>query len=386
MRKIKTNDLKEGMKFDKPVYIDGNNLFVPPNIPIKQKDIERLIRWEILEVETDGEIIEGKKDDLSIDFQQYTETMTSGERDSLETYINFVERVEEIFGEIEKKDKSVLQTVHEKIDDLVKDILDEMNKRAYELIQYVLLGTKNESKLSTSSLNCALLSTIIGQNSKYIHFRLLQLITGALLHDIGMVRVPDEILNKKDKLISDEVNTMRMHTIHSYQIILQELKYPEDVAGIALYHHEKWNGTGYPKRLKGDQIPLSARIVAVADAYEAMVSERAYRSAFIGYTAMKNILSDNGIHFDPGILKIFLKCIGIYPIGSYVLLNNSIIGRVIEVNKAAPMRPKIQLLYDESGAKLHNVENVNLMEKTDIFIIKAINVKDIKDASTKTSI
>ncbi|MBN1697801.1 MAG: HD-GYP domain-containing protein [Spirochaetales bacterium] len=377
MRKIKTSDLKEGMKFDKPVYIDGNNLLVPPNIPIKQKDIERLIRWEILEVETEGEVIEEKKIDLNIPFEEFSESMTGRERDSFVIYLNFVERIEDIFDDIAKQDKGLRQAVHTKIDDLVKDILDEMNQQDHDLIQYILLGSKNEVKLSTSSLNCALLSGVIGQNCKLIHFRLLQLVTGAMLHDIGMVRVPDEIVNKKEKLVKDEYNTLRMHTIHSYKIILQELSYPEDVAAIALYHHEKWDGTGYPKQLKGDQIPLAARIVAVTDAYEAMVNERPYRSALIGYNAMKNMLSDNGTHFDPGILKVFLKCIGIYPIGSYVLLNDSHIGKVIEVNSMAPMRPKVQILYEKSGEKLLNKETIDLMDNGDLFIIRAIDPKEI---------
>ena len=127
--------------------------------------------------------------------------------------------------------------------------------------------------------------------------------------------------------------------------------------------------------MKGEDISLFARIVTVADAYEAMVGERPYRNSMIGYTAMKNVLSDNGRHFDPQVLKAFLESMGIFPIGSIVQLNNSSIGRVSENHADAPLRPKIELLIDEFGTQIEGSEMVDLLSKKNLFIVKAIDPK-----------
>jgi len=220
-----------------------------------------------------------------------------------------------------------------------------------------------------------IISAVIGTTMRLASHRLLQLATGGLLHDIGMLKVEREILEKQGRLSSDEMNRMRAHAVMGYQIISKDMKYPEEIALVALQHHEHWDGRGYPRSLKGEDITLFARIVGVADAYEAMVSERPYRNSIIGYNAMKTVLSDNGKHFDPQVLKAFLESMGIFPIGSVVQLNNSSIGRVSENHTDAPLRPKIELLIDEFGNQIEGSEIVDLLNKKSLFIVKAIDPK-----------
>ena len=208
-----------------------------------------------------------------------------------------------------------------------------------EMIHLILMGGRTERRISARTVNVTILAAIIGMVLKYTGHRLIQLATGAFLHDLGMVKVPKEILRKKEKLSPDELNQIRTHPIHAYRVISKELKYPEDIGIIALQHHEHWDGQGYPRRLKGEDINLSARIVTVADAYVAMINERPDRDAVIGYSAMKTVLSDNGRHFDPRVLKAFLESMGIYPIGSVVQMNNSAIGRVTASHAEAPLAP-----------------------------------------------
>jgi len=174
---------------------------------------------------------------------------------------------------------------------------------------------------------------------------------------------------------------MRTHSALGYRIISKDLKYPVEIARAALEHHERWDGKGYPRRLTGEDIGLFSRIVTVADAYEAMVSERPYRNSMIGYTAMRAILSDNGKHFDPQVLKSFLESMGIFPVGSIVQLNNSSIGRVSENHPEAPLRPKLDLLIDELGNRLEGHEALDLLTKKALFIVKAIDPKTIGEAA-----
>jgi HD-GYP domain-containing protein (c-di-GMP phosphodiesterase class II) len=376
MKKIKTMDLKEGMRFTKPVYIDENTVLLQAELPLKQREIERLNKWSVEEVLTDGKLV--VEDGTSIDAnaqnlvaQSYTLSFTDTQ--GLQLYSSAVNQLSAVFEEVKKGQK----IEHDRIDSIVQKLITAVEEDEKSIVQLILLGGETQKTLSDNSVKSAILSTIIGKNMKMLSFRLLQLATGALLHDIGMLKIDEEIQTKKGKLTAEEIKQVRSHPVLGYAIIIKELRYPEEVAAIALLHQERWDGTGYPRRLKGDDIPLGARIAAVADSFVAMVNKRAYRDQMIGYRAMKAILSDNGRHFDPKVLKALLASMGIYPVGSLVQLNNGGIGRVTETHSMAPLRPKIQLIIDEYGDKLVGEIVVDLLSQKDLFIAKAIDPKTL---------
>jgi PAS domain S-box-containing protein len=132
---------------------------------------------------------------------------------------------------------------------------------------------------------------------------------GALLHDIGKMGVPDRILLKPDKLTEEEWEIMRMHPTYAYEM-LKPIAYLGPALDIPYSHHEKWNGTGYPQRLKGEEIPLAARIFAVVDVYDALTSDRPYRSGWPEEKVLEHIRALSGSHFDPQIVESFLKMVG----------------------------------------------------------------------------
>ena len=135
----------------------------------------------------------------------------------------------------------------------------------------------------------------------------------AALHDIGKIRISDTILNKPGKLTAEEFEIMKKHAVAGGKIIqnvfadVEDKRYQETAYDIATYHHEKWNGTGYPEGKKGDEIPLPARIVAVSDVYDALVSERVYKPAYSEEVALKIIEEDTGSHFDPDVANAFIR-------------------------------------------------------------------------------
>jgi len=375
MKAIKVSELKAGTRFDQPVYIEGENILVPAEIPLKQKDIDQLLRWEIEEVYTEGSAL---KEDQEIESRKVKEArpwLGIREEKHLRTYSFAVEKVDKVFQELSSGGVSG----HGAIDQVVSDLLDAVRQGRNELIQLILLGDVVEQKLASSAVNCTIISAVIAYALKLTSHRLLQVATGALLHDLGMLKISKDILGKEGKLSPEEVNQIRTHPILSYQIISKELKYPEEIAAIALQHHEHWDGKGYPRRLKGEDILIGARIVSVADAYEAMVNERPYRRSMIGYSAMKSLLSDNGKHFDPKALKAFLESVGVFPIGSIVQLNDASIGRVAENHVEAPLRPKLELLVDEYGARIKDQEIVDLVARKNLFIAKAIDPKVMRE-------
>ena len=142
------------------------------------------------------------------------------------------------------------------------------------------------------------------KDNEILHIR-----RGALLHDIGKIGVPDNILLKEGKLTEKERDLMRQHPLFAYEM-LHPINYLQQSLDIPYCHHEKWDGTGYPRGLKGEQIPLAARIFAVADVWDAVTSERPYRKGWTKQKAIKYIREQSGKHFEPRIVDAFLKMFG----------------------------------------------------------------------------
>ena len=129
---------------------------------------------------------------------------------------------------------------------------------------------------------------------------------GALLHDIGKIGIPDAILRKPSQLTKEEWQIMETHPIIGYKI-LNKIKFLEEASQIVLHHHEKWNGSGYPDKLKGENIPVGSRIFSVADAMDAMTSMRPYRKALTFTHAINELRKNSGSQFDPDIVEAFFK-------------------------------------------------------------------------------
>jgi HD-GYP domain-containing protein (c-di-GMP phosphodiesterase class II) len=371
MNIIKVEDLQIGMEFDASVYVEDDVLLVPPGVAIREKDLRRLEQWGVEEVLSEGQPIDHTPSEIVADLEFFG---LSAESDSVHFYKNAVLFLSDIFERIAKKESFNTTAVDSMADLIIKYVREQRN----ETLSLIICSSAGDG-YAKSSLNCAILSAVIGF---FIHMEegeIQNLVIGALLHDSGMLRISENIRNKNGKLSEAELKTLRMHTLYSYQIIAKELYYPEEVAQIALQHHERWNGTGYPQGIKEKEINNNARIVSVADAFEAMVCERPYRNSMTGYFAMKSILSDNSRRFDPVIVKSFISSMGIYPIGSIVLLSNSSIGRVISVHRNTPLRPEMMLLIDSDGTEYKDGSGlvVDLLQEKDLFILKALDIKSL---------
>jgi HD-GYP domain-containing protein (c-di-GMP phosphodiesterase class II) len=137
---------------------------------------------------------------------------------------------------------------------------------------------------------------------------LVQIRRGALLHDIGKLGVPDEVLYKTGVLSDEDWKAMRQHPQFAYDL-LARIEYLHPALDIPYCHHEKWDGSGYPRGLKGEEIPLAARIFVVVDVYDALVSTRRYREAWSSERALEYIRKSAGTHFDPQIVEFFTRAI-----------------------------------------------------------------------------
>ena len=433
-KKVATADLKENMRFSEPVFFDdGVYMLADAGVPLRSRELDALARWDIPFVLTTGGVIkenvgtQGPDDVEEVEELQSLEPIgalegefegaalqddasplspkpspkaaSGGERKKPMTlaeafpdgkidripasmrstpqyasYKSFVEAIDGLFASIKKSDR-----VSHAVDEVAGDLRLFILESRASAVRCIFGNDIEEREMAKNAVHTAIVSMLVAENLAVSDMGLERIITGALLHDAGMLRVPDAIIEKAGKLSSEELAIIHNHPIYGYKIVHETLMYPEEVALAALQHHEHWDGTGYPDGLVGDKISLQARIIAAADAFVAMVSARAYRSKFSGYEAMKNLVADNARRYDPDIVKAMIQNIGIYPVGSIVLLNNAAIARVTQVFPGSPLRPVVKVIVDEAGQSYPDDESetVDLRVNKSLFIVRDINPTEI---------
>ncbi len=155
------------------------------------------------------------------------------------------------------------------------------------------------------SINTAIISTIIGREIGFKEEKVKDLALAALLHDIGKIKIPKEILYKPEKLTPGEFNLVKNHSLLGYEYIINEMKFPDYIARGALEHHERWHGDGYPNGLKGKEISEFGQIIGIADVFDALISEKIYRTSVPSNDAIRIMLTEEAKSFNPEIFHKF---------------------------------------------------------------------------------
>jgi HD-GYP domain-containing protein (c-di-GMP phosphodiesterase class II) len=221
------------------------------------------------------------------------------------------------------------------------------------------------------SLNTCVVSLFFGIHLSYSMDKLIDLGVAALLHDIGKTKIPKYILNKKEKLTDDEFNMMKQHSIFGYEM-LNKLNYiSKDAKRAVLEHHERINGSGYPESKRGPEISELAKILAISDVYDALISDRSYKKGIDGYGTYEIILSGAGVLFDWNLVNLFRQKFSIYPLGVCVKLSDGQEGFVVKDNKGFPDRPIIRIIYDNEGNAIPPFE-VDLIDKINVCIERMV--------------
>lgn len=168
---------------------------------------------------------------------------------------------------------------------------------------------------------------------------------GALLHDVGKAKVPDAVLNKPAKLTEAEFAKMKSHVVQSILILQNTPGISQIALDVAGQHHERFDGTGYPNKLKGAEISLYGRMAAIVDVYDAISSDRVYHKGMSPTAALGRLLEWSKYHFDPALVRAFVKCVGIYPTGTLVRLKSDRLGVVLEQHPDKLLQPRVKLIY-----------------------------------------
>jgi len=204
-----------------------------------------------------------------------------------------------------------------------------------------------------------------------------ELSVGAFLHDVGKIMVPDEILNKPGKLTDDEFVIMKTHANHSIDIITKTPNVSKLSLEVAALHHEKINGGGYPNQVKGDAITQYGRMIAICDIFDALTADRCYKEGFShvkAFAILRELAELN--HLDVGLVTKFIKCAGVFPVGSLVELKSKKVAIVEQRNINDPTKPKVKSFYSAKMKHYINTQEIDLQNSKDE-IVKGVRAKDL---------
>ena len=395
LRRIRVEDLKEGMIFSEPLFFDdGKNRVLGKMHPVTQRELAVLKQWKVPFVLTAGKAVKHDSEisdlveelDVLSDESDTTAGKQSSEMDDADIlklpdvlnhselyseYLSIVDAVDTFLNDI--KQKKPIQP--RPVDGIALRLHNLLAADRTLAISFILAAEIPDHDMAKALVDSAILAETIAVFMKEPADYRDDIVLAALLHDCGMLRIPDTILQKKGPLSDTEMQTVAAHTVYGYKAVLSEFMYTERVAQFVLQHHERWDGKGYPSGLNKEGIELGARVISVVDAFVAMTAAKAYRSALLGYDAMKTFLADKERRFDYQVVKAMVQSIGVYPIGSIVLMNDTSIARVIDIVPEEPLRPLIRVLIDESGKKFLNNTGrlLNLRDYKNIFIVRAVD-------------
>ncbi|MBS0509559.1 MAG: HD-GYP domain-containing protein [Proteobacteria bacterium] len=281
-----------------------------------------------------------------------------------------VERARRLHGEATRIVRDMMGDVRlgrqiemEKIEPLVERMVDSIFRDQDALLPLARLKEHDDYTFQHSVSVCALM-TAFARTLELPREVIREIAVGALLHDVGKAKVPDEILNKPAKLTDAEFEKMKNHVVQS-KIILQGTPGISDIAlDVAAQHHERYDGTGYPNKLKGEAISLYGQMGSIVDIYDAITSNRVYHKGMAPTEALRKLLEWSAMHFKPTLVQAFIRSVGIYPTGSLVRLESRRLAVVQAQHADKPMQPTVKVIFHADGRYLQP-EDVDLRRSQD---------------------
>lgn len=350
MKMVMLEDLRAGMILAEPVIGNFDLIYANEGEEITEQMLEGLERIDV------PYVFVKDFDQHDFDFE-YNKEVSPELLKAKENYNEMLDMMDRIFNDFQFLDKKVLHRVQGPMDELISSVTSNTSM----LLKLKKLYLKDEYSL-THSIHVSLLSAMIAKWNGLRSQDIQNIALAGLFHDLGKSKIPTDILNKPGSLAPHEFSVMKRHSELGYEIAKAQDVFATDVLRGIIEHHERLDGTGYPYGLKKDQIHPYAQIIAIADVYDAMTTERSYKnseSPFVAVEIIKDLSYKQHLH--PGLVNRFLKNIYRLYIGSEVVLSNGLTGEIVYINKFAPERPLIRLndndfidLYSTPGVTIKN--------------------------------
>jgi HD-GYP domain-containing protein (c-di-GMP phosphodiesterase class II) len=346
LKKVPLENLEIGMRLAKDVFLEDGRILLLAGFILKPRYIAKLISFNI--------------DHVYILEEETSPTFNVSEE---RAYIEAFNTIKEVMDSIQKGEDINVEAVSESVNDIVVRVMNN------EPVFMQLTGMRDiDNYTFLHSVDVCVYSVITGKAMGMNSDELLDLGMGAILHDIGKCKVAPHIINKPAKLTDSEFQDITHHTIYGYDIISHTPGLNKNIAEIACQHHEKWDGSGYPFGLKDYDITLHARIIAVADIYDALTSDRVYKKRDLPHIAAEYLITHSNVLFDPKVIDVFIKTVAIYPVGSVVLLNSGEIAKVISSEFNISTRPTVEVIARKEGPPVLKPYKVDLAQNHTVFI------------------
>lgn len=331
MRMVPVSYIMPGMILGRDLY-NNNSLLLSRGHVLTIREIQRIIDFQFQAIYI--------TDDLNTDFE------ISDDMEDINTTIRrdaFIAIKDLFYFSNPKKpiNKKVIVNAKSAVNDIVDEVVMNNN------VTYSMTDLKIfDDYTYFHSVNVAVVSVILGNVIGLSRANLYKLGLGGLMHDIGKLFVPKDILGKESQLTPEEFEIIKSHSTKGYEYLQGNDDLPFESVLAVLHHHEKYNGDGYPKGLNQHEIPLFGRIIMIADVFDALTSDRPYRKAMLASDAIEYIISGSGELFDPEIVNIFIENISPYTVGTYVMLSTGEKAVVIQNQKGFALRPKVKVIND----------------------------------------
>jgi putative nucleotidyltransferase with HDIG domain len=349
------DEILELQRYCQHVYIDTPETYQipPPRKPVEKSVVEEALNHKKVER------------DLLIKIESHPLLKpTYHDQTSLEEEI-------EIVREIHRETKNLVYSILEDVrlgknlnsisaKKIIGEMVESVIRNPDALTCFAQLKKKDEYTAQHSMRVC-ILALSLGRHLGLEKQELNTLGLGALLHDLGKMKVPNEILNKPGPLNDYEYALMKSHVPRGVEILDGTSGIPRAAIEVARCHHERYSGSGYIHGLKGDQIGLFGMIGGIVDCYDAISSDRAYHTGMSAHSALRKMYEWRNRDFHPGLVEQFIQCMGIYPIGSVVELNSGEIGVVVTMNRLRRLKPRVALVLQADYFPVPGATTVDLM-------------------------
>ncbi|MEX2444811.1 MAG: HD domain-containing phosphohydrolase [Alkalispirochaeta sp.] len=353
MNKIATAQLTDGVYVSREAFLDEKFILLSPEIPVDQAFIDRLRRWSFDSLMTDGEISEDPivtGSSISTGDESPLAAIDQGRRDAREMkaahkhYEEILQFTEQLFGNYLQNGILPIQPVQTRI----KDLIDKIRDQKQYLLRIPELQPGATNYLVDHAVKTALVGMATGNAMKMPPHRLIDIGTIALLHEVGMLRLPSQLYMTDQPLQEKEKKAISTAPVLGFKI-LRQLNYPMQICLGVLECRENIDGSGYPRGITGEKLSLYAKIINPASTFAAMASPRPYRPAIDGHTIMKTLLTGQNRHYEKDILQGMVAVFSLFPYGTFVQLASGHRAMVIDVVPGKARAPQVRVLTDTKG-------------------------------------
>ena len=354
MRKIPVSKLQSGMILGKSLYSANGSVLLSAGSELNSAYAKRLQALGFPTII----IIDGFCRDL-----EFPDIVSDSTR------LDGIITLRRVFEEAKKYQKVDTKLIK----DLVNRLADEVLQNRQLLFELCDIRSY-DSYLYAHCLNVCILSLRIGLALNYNEVQLRDLGVGAVMHDIGSMYVDPKVVEKPGRLSPEEFSQMQQHSIKGFNLLRDQKDVNLLAAHVAFQHHERIDGTGYPRALKNTDICEFARIAAIADLFDALTSERKHRKAYSACEAVELMKEEAGLKIDSSLTELFLQNIALYAAGSLVELSSGEIGLVVYNRRIHPEKPVVRILTDSNKipAGPDYVQEIELVKETGLNIVREL--------------